>query len=185
MKKIRVELFGSVSLLLCRWFANRAVFRGISGMCDGDDSPIGTSLMKNNDPPIEPNGFVASAHSPANSLRPRASGKSLALLALSGMALVWATGTIGQSPSSFRLVGLWPGYLRGDVTCVATAGRYAYLGTTLAAGLGGCNSRGWRGRLEVMDVSDPARPRWVGGHDFHDPSSGFKRRATMCMLPQA
>ena len=139
------------------------------GRANEHDSSVGTSPIKTADPPCEPYRFAAAAQAPGNGPRPRASGKSLWPLVLSAMALAWATGAIGQSPSSFGRVGWWPGYLRGDVKCVATAGRYAYLGTALTAGLGGCNSPAWCGRLEVMDVSDPARPVWVGGYDFRDP----------------
>ena len=93
--------------------------------------------------------------------------KSLVPLALSLVAVAWATGTVSLSQSPFRIAGWWPGYVRGNVTCVTTFDNYAYLGMTMA-GPGGCE-RGWRGRLEVMAVSDPARPVYVGGYDFRDP----------------
>jgi len=47
---------------------------------------------------------------------------SLAPLALCVVVMAWATGTVSLSPSPFRIAGWWPGHVRGNVTCVATAG---------------------------------------------------------------
>jgi alpha-tubulin suppressor-like RCC1 family protein len=114
------------------------------------------------------NQWWASAPVRPNGPRRCARWKSLVLLASGLAALVWATGTISLSPSSsFELLARWPGYLRGDVTGIATAGGYAYYGLTIPTP-GGCN-RGWRGRLEVVDITDPARPVWVSGLDLRDP----------------
>ena len=93
--------------------------------------------------------------------------KSFVLLALGMTALLWVTGTFGQLEPFSGLIRLWPGYLRGNVTSVATSGNYAYVGMTVS-GPGGC-SRGWRGRLEVIDISDPARPVWLNALNFLDP----------------
>jgi hypothetical protein len=69
------------------------------------------------------NQWWASAPVRPNGPRRCARWKSLVLLASGLAALVWATGTISLSPSSsFELLARWPGYLRGDVTGIATAG---------------------------------------------------------------
>lgn len=53
---------------------------------------------------------------------------------------------------ALTLKGQWPGYARGIAKDVAVQGKYAYV----AADAGG---------LQVIDISDPANPRRVGGCD--------------------
>jgi hypothetical protein len=120
----------------------------------------------------KPSLEIAKTPSRANKPRPSIGLKSFGLLALSLMMLIWVTGSIGQQgPPPAGLMRLWPGYLRGNATSVAVSGNHAYVGLTLPALGGGCNYnfRGWRGRLEVIDVSDPNHPVWLRALDFRGP----------------
>ena len=54
-------------------------------------------------------------------------------------------------------VGSWPGFLRGPASAVAVAGDYAYVAA---------------GALQIIDVSDPARPRRIGALDTSSPGAG-------------
>ena len=49
-------------------------------------------------------------------------------------------------------VGQWPRWQRGEAMGVAVSGNYAYVADARAG-------------LQVIDVSDPANPRRVGGYD--------------------
>ena len=49
------------------------------------------------------------------------------------------------------------------------------------SGPGGC-ARGWRGRLEVIDISDPARPVWVSALDFREPVQRVHAAAKLVYL---
>ena len=67
------------------------------------------------------------------------------------MALwVWAGAASAQEVQVER-VGQWPGWPRGDAKGVAVSGPYAYVADYDAG-------------LQVLDVSDPANPRRVGGY---------------------
>jgi hypothetical protein len=56
-------------------------------------------------------------------------------------------------------VGQWPGFPRERVVAVTVAGPYAYVADSY-------------GGLQVIDVSDPARPQWVGGYDTSGSAQG-------------
>ena len=71
--------------------------------------------------------------------------------ALTLALLVWAGAASAQEVRVER-VGQWPGWPRGNARGVAVSGNYAYV-ADLDAG------------LQVIDVSDPANPRRVGGYD--------------------
>ena len=71
--------------------------------------------------------------------------------ALTLALLVWAGAASAQEVQVER-VGQWPGWPRGNARGVAVSGNYAYV----AVGDAG---------LLVIDVSDPANPRGVGGFD--------------------
>ena len=71
-------------------------------------------------------------------------GCGLVTLAL---ALAWVA-----HGADLELIGQWPGWPRGKAFGVAVSGNYAYVAIE------------WAG-LQVIDVSNPANPRRVGGYD--------------------
>jgi hypothetical protein len=75
---------------------------------------------------------------------------SLAVL-LAGMAFPSAQ-AMDLDP---QLVGQWP----GNFQAVALSGQYAYVAALSS------EDQNWRGGLEVLDVSDPFNPRWIGRCD--------------------
>ena len=71
-------------------------------------------------------------------------GCGLVTLAL---ALAWVA-----HGAELESIGQWPGWSRGLAYGVAVSGNYAYLAVAEAG-------------LQVLDVSNPANPQWVGGYD--------------------
>ncbi len=71
-------------------------------------------------------------------------GCGLVTLAL---ALAWPA-----HGADLELIGQWPGWPRGPAHAVAVSGNYAYVVDDIAG-------------LQVIDVSNPANPHWVGGYD--------------------
>ncbi|MGK0190270.1 MAG: hypothetical protein ACI9R3_006093 [Verrucomicrobiales bacterium] len=81
---------------------------------------------------------------------------ALAVLVQSGGGIPTA---IAQTTVEPRLVGSWPSFSRGGYPVdVAVAGNHAYLATS-ADGF-----RGRTGALQVVDITDPAKPVQVGGY---------------------
>jgi hypothetical protein len=68
------------------------------------------------------------------------------------LGLLVVCGQIRGDEVRVERVGQWPGWPRGDAYGVAVSGHYAYV----AVGDAG---------LQVIDVSDPAHPRRVGGYN--------------------
>jgi hypothetical protein len=60
----------------------------------------------------------------------------------------------------------------GRTELVRVVGRRAYLATAIHAG-GGCELEGWRGRLVILDVSDPTSPRLLGVYTTGDAINSF------------
>jgi len=90
-------------------------------------------------------GCTTNGHHPTP--KPRPSLRAALTLAL----LVWAGPGYTEEVHVER-VARWPGFPRGPAVPVAVAGPYAYVAD-------------WEAGLQVIDVSDPARPRRVGGYD--------------------
>src|ERR1044071_1422379 len=68
-----------------------------------------------------------------------------------GLALALLNGFcsfVTAQPIALVQKPLWPGFRRGSATGVAVSGQYAFLGAS-------------QGGLMVLDVSNPARPRYV------------------------
>ena len=74
------------------------------------------------------------------------------------LGLLVVCGQIRGDEVRVERVGEWPGWPRGNAIGVTVSGNYAYV----AHGVWG---------LQVIDVSDPANPRRVGGYD----TSGYAR----------
>jgi hypothetical protein len=60
----------------------------------------------------------------------------------------------------------------GRTERVRIMGQRAYLATSVHAG-GGCEQEGWRGRLVILDVSDPTSPRFLGVYKTGDAINSF------------
>lgn len=69
---------------------------------------------------------------------------------LVALILCWASAASGQDALQPVLLGSWPGFARGQGEAVKVSGHHAFV----AAGLGG---------LSILDISDPANPKRVGG----------------------
>jgi len=54
--------------------------------------------------------------------------------------------------------------LAGQTHFVRVAGARAYVATRVVRGGGGCESERWRGRLVILDISDPANPALLGSY---------------------
>lgn len=71
---------------------------------------------------------------------------------LVSMVLALSLSIFAEGPVVLTQRGWWPGYLRGQANSVDVSGQYAYLGL-------------FSGGMRVVDISDPANPRRVGGFE--------------------
>ncbi|HMJ26086.1 MAG TPA: hypothetical protein VK475_09670, partial [Pyrinomonadaceae bacterium] len=71
---------------------------------------------------------------------------------IASMILALSPSIFAKGPVVLTQRGWWPGYLRGEANSVDVSGQYAYLGL-------------FSGGMRVVDISDPANPRRVGGFE--------------------
>ena len=81
------------------------------------------------------------------------------IIAVLMVMLAWAEALATQPRLTPLLRGKWPQFSRGNANDVKVVGHYAYV----ALGRGG---------LTIVDVSNPAAPRLVGGYDTSGSAHG-------------
>lgn len=87
-------------------------------------------------------------------------------------ALLLATVIVGQAAAAdltATLLGKWPGHLRGAVHSIAVDQGFAYVGLSNSG-------------LKILDVSDPAAPRFVSDLDLGGATDGLAVSGTLIYL---